>query len=103
MVVPYQPGEFYLRELPPLRTVLRGVRGLGLLVVDGYVDLDPSGRPGLGAQAHAESGVPVVGVAKTAFRTAPHAVAVLRGGSARPLFVTAAGMPVNNAGSPCGS
>ncbi len=97
MVVPYQPGEFYLRELPPLRTVLRGVRGLGLLVVDGYVDLDPSGRPGLGAQAHAESGVPVVGVAKTAFRTATHAVAVLRGGSARPLFVTAAGMPVNNA------
>ena len=34
-VLPYRPGEFYLRELPPLRAVLRGVRGLGLLVVDG--------------------------------------------------------------------
>jgi deoxyribonuclease V len=32
-------------------------------------------------------------VAKSAFRTAVHAVPVLRGTSARPLFVTAAGMP----------
>ena len=91
-VMPYRPGEFYLRELPPLRSVLRGVRGLSLLVVDGYVDLDPSGRPGLGAHAHAELGVPVIGVAKSAFRTATHAVPVLRGTATRPLFVTAAGM-----------
>src|SRR5713226_9214071 len=67
-------------------------RGLGLLVVDGYVDLDPTGRPGLGAHAHAEFGVPVIGVAKTAFRTATHAMPVLRGRSARPLFVTARGV-----------
>ncbi|HEV2371499.1 MAG TPA: endonuclease V [Streptosporangiaceae bacterium] len=96
-VTPYQPGEFFLRELPPLRAVLQGVFGLGLLVVDGYVDLDPSGRPGLGAHAHAQFGVPVVGVAKTAFRTATHAVPVVRGCSARPLFVTAAGMPLHDA------
>jgi deoxyribonuclease V len=91
-VAPYRPGEFYLREMPPLRAVLRGVR-LGLLVVDGYADLDPLGRPGLGAHAHAEFGVPVIGVAKSAFATATHAVPVLRGRSARPLLVTAAGMP----------
>jgi deoxyinosine 3'endonuclease (endonuclease V) len=48
-VPPYRPGEFYLRELPPLRAVLEGLRGLGLLVVDGCADLDPGGRPGLGA------------------------------------------------------
>ncbi len=30
----YQPGEFYGRELPPLRAVLDGIGGLGLLVVD---------------------------------------------------------------------
>jgi deoxyribonuclease V len=82
----------YLRELPPLRAVLHCVRGLGLLVVDGYADLDPDGRPGLGAHAHAALGVPVIGVAKSAFRTAVHALPVLRGTSARPLFVTAAGM-----------
>jgi len=92
-VLPYRPGEFYPRELPPIRAVLSGLRGLGLLVVDGYADLDPGGRPGLGAHAHAEFGIPVIGVAKTAFATATHAVPVLRGTSARPLFVTAAGMP----------
>jgi deoxyribonuclease V len=92
-VAPYRPGEFYLRELPPLRAVLAGLDGLGLLVVDGYADLDPGARPGLGARAHAEFGIPVIGVAKSRFRTATHAVPVVRGSSARPLFVTAAGMP----------
>ncbi len=96
-VPPYRPGEFYLRELPPLRAVLHGVDGLGLLVVDGYVDLDPGGRPGLGAHAHAEFGLPVIGVAKSRFRTASQAVPVLRGTSGRPLFVTAAGMPRTDA------
>jgi deoxyribonuclease V len=98
-VLPYRPGEFFLRELPPLRAVLAGVSGLSLLVIDGYADLDPAGRPGLGAHAHAAFGVPVVGVAKTRFRTATHAVEVWRGKSARPLFVTAAGMPPAQAAS----
>ena len=93
----YRPGEFYLRELPPLRAVLDDLSGLGLLVVDGYADLDPRGRPGLGAHAHAEFGIPVIGVAKSRFRTATHAVPVLRGSSVRPLFVTAAGMPAADA------
>jgi deoxyribonuclease V len=35
----------------------------------------------------------VIGVAKSVFATATHAIPVLRGTSARPLFVTAAGMP----------
>ena len=92
-VPPYRPGECYLRELPPLRAVLDDLSGLGLLVVDGYADLDPDGRPGLGAHAYAEFGIPVIGVAKSRYRTATHAVPVLRGSSARPLFVTSAGMP----------
>ena len=58
-VLSYRPGEFFLRE-PPLRTVLARVRNLGLLVIDGYADLDPGGRPGLGAHAHAAFGVPVI-------------------------------------------
>jgi deoxyribonuclease V len=96
-VPPYRQGEFYLRELPPLRAVLRNVDDLRLLVVDGYVDLDALGRPGMGAHAHGVFGVPVIGVAKTAFPTATHALQVLRGKSTRPLFITAAGMPVDAA------
>ena len=95
--VPYRPGEFYRPELPPLRAVLEDLSGLGLLVVDGYADLDPDGRPGLGAHVHAELGIPVIGVAKSRFRTATHAVPVLRGSSVRLLFVTAAGMPAADA------
>jgi deoxyribonuclease V len=98
-VAPYRPGAFFERELPALAAVLDGAGAdeLELLVVDGYVDLDPAGRPGLGAHAHARFGVPVVGVAKTAFRGATHAVPVRRGGAAKPLYVTAAGIPLAEA------
>jgi deoxyribonuclease V len=93
-VMPYSPGLFFLRELPALRAVLAGAGTLRLVIVDGYVDLDPGGRPGLGAHVHDEFAVPVIGVAKSFFRTATHAVPVSRGASARPLFVTAAGIPL---------
>lgn len=96
-VAPYQPGQLYLRELPPLRAVLHGIPGLRLLVVDGYADLDPEGRPGLGAHAHTEFAIPVIGLAKSTFRTATHAIAVQRGTSTRPVFVTAAGMRATDA------
>ena len=39
----------------------------------------------------------MIGVAKSAFATATHATPVLRGTSARPVFVTAAGMPRTDA------
>ena len=96
-VAPYVPGQFYQRELPPLRAVLAGVTGIELLVIDGYVDLDPDGRPGLGSYVHAELGIPVIGAAKTRFASATHAVPVLRGHATRPLYVTTAGMPVADA------
>ena len=102
-VLPYRSGEFYLRELPPIRAVLSGLSGLSLLVVEGYADLDPGGRPGLGAHAHAEFGIPVIGVAKSAFRTAGHAVPVRRGTPVRPLFVTAAGCPAAKQQTWCGT
>jgi deoxyribonuclease V len=93
----YEPGEFFRRELPPIRAVLTAVERPGLLIVDGYVDLDPHGRMGLGAHAHVEFGIPVIGVAKSPFTAATHAAAVWRGTSARPLYVTAAGLPVAEA------
>jgi deoxyribonuclease V len=92
-VAQYQPGQFYLRELPALEAVLAGVDGLSLLLVDGYVDLEPGGlRPGLGAHCHTAFGVPVIGVAKTRFRSADHAIEVRRGEGHKPLYVTAIGL-----------
>ena len=93
----YRPGRFFERELPPLRAVLAGVKGIELLVIDGYVDLDPDGRTGLGSYVHAELGIPVIGAAKTRFAPATHAVPVLRGHATRPLYVTAAGIPAADA------
>lgn len=91
-VPPYRPGQFFLRELPPLLAVLDGAGPLSAVVVDGYVDLDPAGRPGLGRHVYDALGIPVVGVAKTAFRGADHARPVVRGAAVKPLFVTAAGL-----------
>lgn len=96
-VAPYRPGKFYLRELPPMLAVVVDVTGIELLIIDGYVDLTPDGSPGLGAHVHAALSVPVIGVAKTPFATATHAVPVVRGRATRPLYVTAAGMPAADA------
>lgn len=96
----YQPGAFYLRELPCLLRVLAGVRApLDVVVVDAYVTLDPEGRPGLGARLHEAlgRGPRVVGVAKTRFAAATHAVPVIRGTSKAPLWITAAGMDAASA------
>lgn len=96
-VQPYEPGKFYLRELPCLLEVLKRLPGLpNVVVIDGYVWLTPGLRPGLGAHLHTALGgkIPVIGIAKTAFvgaASCPAVIQVYRGGSSRPLFVTAAG------------
>lgn len=90
-VAPYEPGSLFKRELPCIESVLASSPSLDLLIVDGYATLDPSGRAGLGAHAAARLGIPVIGVAKTPFRTATHAVEVIRGTAVRPLYVTEAG------------
>jgi deoxyribonuclease V len=94
---PYRAGAFYRRELPPLRRVLPPAGSLALIVIDGYVDLDAAGRPGLGRHVNSEFRVPVIGAAKTLFKTATHAAQVRRGRSSRPLYVTAAGITVTDA------
>lgn len=95
-VAPYEPGAFYRRELPCLLGVLREGPFADLVIVDGYVSLD-EGRAGLGAHLHhaLDGRTPVVGVAKTRYRSANEAIEVLRGESASPLFVTAVGIDVS--------
>jgi len=92
---PYQPGEFYQRELPYLLTILATVtrrHPIATVVIDAHVWLD-GGRPGLGAHLYRalDGRLAVVGVAKSAFRGAP-AIAVVRGTSKQPLYVSAAGL-----------
>lgn len=94
---PYRPGRFFERELPPMLAVLATVDPLDLVVIDGYVHLDPDGRPGLGAHLYERIATPVIGVAKSAFHTATHAIPVRRGTAVRPLYVTAAGIPIDQA------
>ncbi len=99
-VMPYRPGAFYERELPCVITVLSLVRNeFRAVAVDGYVYLDEQGSPGLGGRLYEHYGgrIRVVGVAKTAYRGGSFADRVLRGSSAKPLFVTAAGMPAAEA------
>lgn len=95
----YVPGQFYRRELPCLMALLPGLaNSLTVAVVDGYVAVGPDASPGLGQHfydallKHYGREIPVIGVAKTAFRDSLHAVEVLRGKSQAPLYVTAMGM-----------
>ena len=88
----YQPGAFYLRELPFLLDALAQLPARPeAIVIDGYVWLGEN-RPGLGARLYEALGAktPVIGVAKRRFHSAL-AVEVRRGSSAQPLYLTAAG------------
>jgi deoxyribonuclease V len=95
----YRPGHFYRRELPALLAVLEQVsEPLELVLVDGYVWLGRD-RPGLGFHLwqHRAGRHAVLGVAKNAFAGNDVAAAVMRGESARPLYVTSEGMNVDEA------
>jgi deoxyribonuclease V len=89
---PYLAGQFYLREMPWLVSILRTVDNIELAVIDGYVWLAKD-RPGLGAHLYERllKRYPVAGVAKGVFRDNDSAIPVVRGGSSRPLYVTAVG------------
>lgn len=95
-VAPYESGKFFQRELPCILAVLARLdEAPATVIVDGYVWLGQGGRPGLGAYLYEalEQRIPVVGVAKRLFLPArPVAIAVRRGSSRRPLYVTAAGI-----------
>lgn len=93
-VEPYQPGNFYLRELPCLLAALDQLgQAPGLVLIDGHVWLAQD-QPGLGARLWQALGgsIPVVGVAKSAWHTRDVALPVMRGDSQRPLWVTSQGI-----------
>lgn len=93
-VARYEPGQFFRRELPCILELLKQVEPLPeVILVDGHVCLDARGRPGLGRRLYdaLEGRCAVIGVAKSRFKDTPPEAELCRGGSARPLYVTAAG------------
>lgn len=98
----YVPGEFYRRELPCILSVLSNVdlATLNGIVIDGFVYLDDDHRAGLGAYLydHLNKTIPVIGVAKKSFHSLiRNVIPVTRGKSLNPLFVTAAGIDLQEA------
>jgi deoxyribonuclease V len=98
----YEPGRFYKRELPCLLLLLEemDLRTMEVLLIDGYVYLDENGRYGLGGYLYEalNRAVPVIGIAKTSYYSRPkNIVALKRGKSNRPLYITAIGMDVEKA------
>lgn len=96
----YEPGSLYRRELPYLLAVLTlAPAPFEVVVIDGFVWLD-AGKRGLGAHLHAAlpAAPAVVGVAKRPWRGGTAAgIAVRRGASQAPLYVTALGIDVDEA------
>jgi deoxyribonuclease V len=98
--LPYEPGRFYRRELPGLLSVIgRLVDRPGVIIIDGYVWLGDEFHPGLGAYLYEALGrtATVIGVAKTLFKEGPAVRAIKRGTSLRPLYITTAGIDLNEA------
>ncbi len=96
-IAPYESGAFYKRELPCLLAVLAKMReSVDFIVVDSYVWLDNARtRQGMGAHLYYALGEksPVIGVAKTHFEgTDEAAIAVYRGQSRSPLYVSGIGV-----------
>ena len=91
----YKSGEFYRREMPPLLEVLKSVReNLSTIIIDGYVWLNSSYYPGMGAHLYRalKDGISVVGVAKSSRGQDGFSCEVLRGESRNPLYVTSVGV-----------
>jgi len=96
----YRPGEFYKRELP---AILRLIEDHGLkpdcIIVDGFIYLDGRSLPGLGKHLHdaSDGKVPVIDIAKNRLRDIGPEYEIFRGKSVRPLYITAAGIDLEEA------
>lgn len=96
----YESGAFYKRELPCILNLLRSIelKKDDLIIVDGYVTLDNTGKIGLGGHLFEslERKFTVVGIAKNGFNSEDDQRRnVYRGESKTPLFVTAIGADVD--------
>ena len=99
-VAPYVPGQFYQRELPCILALLNELEQLPeLIIIDGYVTLGETAKPGLGWHLHQALAqqIPVIGVAKKPFIGTPATAEILRGGSQNPLYISSIGTDLRQA------
>lgn len=97
----YESGAFYKRELPCILSLLKKIdlKEGDLIIVDGYVTLDNSGKIGLGGYLYESLNkkYPVIGIAKNGFASEDDLrKTVFRGESKTPLFLTAVGIDTND-------
>ena len=93
----YIPGEFYRRELPCILSLVKQIdKEMTEIIVDGHAMLGK--KPGLGRYLFESLNrrIPVIGVAKSTVKRFSGAE-VYRGGSIRPLYVTASGLGLKQA------
>ncbi|HEY4260967.1 MAG TPA: endonuclease V [Schlesneria sp.] len=105
-LAPYQPGQFYLRELQPILAVISKIaKPIDTYVIDGYCHLSEERAPGLGVHLHDSLDHPatIIGVAKNRYQDSQHAAELFRGESSRPLFITAIGIEYDVAAQLIGS
>ncbi|MDR6943918.1 endonuclease V [Mucilaginibacter pocheonensis] len=98
----YSSGEFYKRELPCILHLITKIdlSFVRFIVIDGFVYLDDNNRLGLGGHLYhsLEKKIPVIGVAKTNFAAIQeNKKSILRGESRKPIFVTSAGVNLEDA------
>ena len=99
-VAAYEPGAFYKRELPCILSLLESIEfSLETIVVDGCVTLGEDSKDGLGMHLYKalNKKIPVIGVAKSEFTGTPSECRIFRGKSRNPLYVTSAGIPLEQA------
>ncbi len=96
----YESGSFYLRELPCIIQLLEEYQlSPDVIVVDGFVYLGEESKPGLGQHLYnaLDQNIPIVGVAKRPFKGTPPETEILRGQSAKPLYITSIGIDIETA------
>lgn len=99
-VEPYEPGQFYKRELPCILAVIEEVNkrhdalDLNFIIVDGYVSLGSENKDGLGMHLYnaLDKQIPVIGVAKKPYFETNIYSMIYRGSSNNPLYVTSVGI-----------
>lgn len=97
----YESGAFYKRELPCILSLLKKIdlKEGDLIIVDGYVTLDNSGKIGLGGYLYESLNkkYPVIGIAKNGFASEDNLrKTIFRGESKTPLFLTAVGIDTDD-------